>query len=235
MDPNLPKTAGHAPPDWRGLCEELVRHAEIAQSIAVGDGLWDGDDDEFPECLDRARAALAEPVAEWPTDEELWDIGERYLWTGTEDSITETRILNSFIGTARAVLARWGRPAPAPAEGEVAELAEWLRDDLELHPAEKRRVADLLEQRHPAPVPVAEGEVGELVEWLRDRAESTSLAHNALRITRAADLLEQCAQALSEGQHYLAQYQQTRSHTLELRRVEVLPPGALPLPAGEVE
>lgn len=43
------------------------------------------------------------------------------------------------------------------------------------------------------------------------------------------------AQALSEGQHYLAQYQQDGPHTLELRRVEVLPPGALPLPQGEVE
>ena len=31
----------------------------------------------------------------------------------------------------------------------------------------------------------------ELVAWLRDRAESTSLAHAARRITRAADLLEQ--------------------------------------------
>lgn len=38
------------------------------------------------------------------------------------------------------------------------------------------------------------------------------------------------AQALSEGRHYLAQYQQDEPHTLELRRVEVLHPDALPAP-----
>ena len=64
----------------------------------------------------------------------------------------------------RAVLARWRRPAPAPAEGEVAELVRWLRSragipaspDFPAVAAMLTRAADLLEQRHPAPVPVAE-------------------------------------------------------------------------------
>ena len=54
-----------------------------------------------------------------------------------------------------------------------------------------------------------------------------------------ADYVEQAggsaptyAQALSEGKRYLAQYQQDGPHTLELRRVEVLHPGPLPLPQG---
>ena len=53
------------------------------------------------------------------------------------------------------------RPAPT-AEGEVGELVAWLRDaafDLNgSDPAKSMltRAADLLEQRHPAPVPVAE-------------------------------------------------------------------------------
>jgi len=38
------------------------------------------------------------------------------------------------------------------------------------------------------------------------------------------------AQALSEGQHYLAMYSQDGPHSLELRRVEVLIPDALPIP-----
>ena len=46
---------------------------------------------------------------------------------------------------------------------------------------------------HPTPQPPADGEVAELVAWLRDRANSTSLAHTARRITRAADLLERLA------------------------------------------
>jgi hypothetical protein len=55
------------------------------------------------------------------------------------------------------------QPAP-PAKGEVGELVEWLRDCANVRmdegyerPAFKfARAADLLEQRHPAPVPVTE-------------------------------------------------------------------------------
>jgi hypothetical protein len=49
------------------------------------------------------------------------------------------------------------------------------------------------------PEPQADGEVAELVAWLRDRANSTSLAHAARRITRAADLLERLAQPEPQG------------------------------------
>ena len=41
------------------------------------------------------------------------------------------------------------------------------------------------------------------------------------------------SQALSEGQHYLAVYSQDGPHTLELRRVQVLPHHALPVPQQE--
>ena len=69
----------------------------------------------------------------------------------------------------RAVLARWRRPAPAPAEGEVAELVRWLRSragipaspDFPAVAAMLTRAAYLLEQRHPTPVPVAERLPGE--------------------------------------------------------------------------
>ena len=37
-------------------------------------------------------------------------------------------------------------------------------------------------------------------------------------------------EALGYGQHYLAQYQQDGPHTLEVRRVEILPHHALPVP-----
>jgi hypothetical protein len=43
------------------------------------------------------------------------------------------------------------------------------------------------------------------------------------------------AQALSEGQHYLSQYSQDGPHSLEIRRVEVLPHNALPVPGAEVQ
>jgi hypothetical protein len=41
------------------------------------------------------------------------------------------------------------------------------------------------------------------------------------------------AQALSEGQHYLSEYSQDGPHSLEIRRVEVLPHYALPVPTPE--
>lgn len=85
--------------------------------------------------------------------------------------------------------------------------------------------ADLLEQRHPAPVPPVEGEVGELVEWLRDRAESTSLAHAARRITRAADLLQLLASpaclALKPSPELTEAFKD-----LPPGRIELLPEGA---------
>jgi hypothetical protein len=42
------------------------------------------------------------------------------------------------------------------------------------------------------------------------------------------------AEALSYGQHYLSQYSQDGPHSLEIRRVEVLPHNALPVPGAEV-
>ena len=43
------------------------------------------------------------------------------------------------------------------------------------------------------PEPPNDEEVAELVAWLRDRADSSSLAFTARRITRAAELLERLA------------------------------------------
>ena len=62
----------------------------------------------------RARALLAEPVAEGPTDEELSHLLYYQFTTGTGhgERVDE-------IGFARAVLARWGRPAAALAEPEA--------------------------------------------------------------------------------------------------------------------
>ena len=70
---------------------------------------------EMAECLTpQARWQLygddAQPVAEGPTDEELWEL---YQGPGTF----------SPVEYARAVLARWGRPAAAPLPESEAEGA----------------------------------------------------------------------------------------------------------------
>ena len=142
---------------------------------------------------------------------------------GCSDATDSKR--RALIDRARAALAE-PEPAPLPV-GEVAELVAWLRDaafDLNgSDPAKSMltRAADLLEQRHPAPVPVASDIYFEFV------------ISDADYCTQAGGIAPTYAQAISEGQHYLAQYLQDGPHTLELRRVEVLNPDALPLPQGE--
>ncbi len=127
MDQTLQGPAGAAPPDWRGLCWALdslldgVKQHDLPGMLGLGeeecDRIW---------CIyQSARAALAQPEPEvaGPSDDELWDIGERHLWTGTDDSSAAYyRTLTSFIQAARAVLSRWGRLAPAPVSDDDLDL-----------------------------------------------------------------------------------------------------------------
>ena len=116
------------------------------------------------------------------------------------------------------------QPAP-PAEGDVAKLVKWLKSRAGIHAshdfpavaAKLTRAADLLEQRYPAPVPAA-------IETTYEFC-----VYDENYIAQAGGTAPTYAQALSEGRHYLAQYQQDGPHTLELRRIE-----RLPLPAEEV-
>jgi AcrR family transcriptional regulator len=160
-----------------------------------------------------------------PSDEELLELHDWMTdeWAANHDFELPP---SQF---ARAVLARYGRPAPAPA-GEVAELVRKLREQAaayNAHPGHEplieewarcfTRAADLLE-RQAAPVPVASDVHFEFV------------VSDADYCTQAGGIAPTYAQAVSEGQHYLAQYQQDGLHTLEVRRVEVLP-----LPSEEVQ
>ena len=119
--------------------------------------------------------ALAEPEAEGPTDEELETFLVDVACQNGDMYYADTKVL------ARAVLARWGRPAAEPVPGASTTYFEFVIFDAD-------------------------------------------------DCTQAEGIAPTYAQALSEGQHYLAQYQQDGPHTLELRRVEVLNPDALPTP-----
>ena len=64
----------------------------------------------FPHPLaTEARAALAEPQGEGPTDEELANT----YWTAWHEHLDRTNSVLHTVGL-RAVLAHWGRPAPPP-------------------------------------------------------------------------------------------------------------------------
>jgi len=110
--------------DFRALCAELLDWAEVTAAHYI----------KLPAVMLRARAALAdepavpegrEPasVTGQPSDEELALV--------YHDCCGGCELMDQggFEDGARAVLARWGNPVPAPpADGEVAELVAWLRE-----------------------------------------------------------------------------------------------------------
>ena len=81
---------------YRAMCAELVD--ELEDWIAYGDVLAI---EKAHNLVDRARALLAQPVAEGPTDEELWAAGS--------DDFRANCYPSDAIAYARAVLAKWGR------------------------------------------------------------------------------------------------------------------------------
>ena len=84
-------------PAYRALCANLT--------AALNDWQCETGDDRYEGLLDRARALLAEPEPEGPTDEELDE-----LFT----EIDQSGEALSWRLYARAALSRWGRPTPQP-------------------------------------------------------------------------------------------------------------------------
>jgi hypothetical protein len=81
--------------DFRALCAELID--ELEDWIAFGD---EADCADAHALVDNARAALAQPEPQEPTDEELWELYDE-MGGVPEDSAW-------CLNYARAVLARWG-------------------------------------------------------------------------------------------------------------------------------
>ena len=119
--------------------------------------------DAWTDAIAAARAALAQPEPEGVTDEELEDFalqngGGYFNCDCQEEADILTR---KHISNYRAVLARWGHPAPpapAPEVGEVAELVRRLRDWHSIPLLQEReRAATLLLQlsAHASPSPQA--------------------------------------------------------------------------------
>jgi len=90
-------------PDLRALSQELLQYARDAQNILIGEGLWDVDDDEG--LFDRADKALATPLPEPPTDEELDELS----WNWYSKTGSTWWQIDSYRAFARAVLERWGK------------------------------------------------------------------------------------------------------------------------------
>ena len=98
--------------DFRALCAELSDRLQLAITSQRADANYQEDRG----AIDRARAALAEPQPESPTDEELLALFDQFDIDGMADA-TKGMPLDTFwddyqpreaVKYARAVLARWG-------------------------------------------------------------------------------------------------------------------------------
>ena len=156
------------PPDWRGLCEELLE-AWDAQPLPPYQSSWAG-------VISRTRRALlAQPEHEVasPTQDELWE-----LWLRLDRELPDRpAAVAAFWEHAQVeARARCGRPAPAPA-GEVGELVAALlqvSDGASACGDEgtswiTARAADLLE-RQAVPVAVSE-RPWEREGWCNEKGE----------------------------------------------------------------
>jgi hypothetical protein len=94
---------------FRALCAEL---ADELQGYKVAHPM------HCRALLDRARAALTQPEPQGPTNEELDEFAIYWWGPETDESLVSDVIeCGSMVAYARAVLARWGRPAIEPVPG----------------------------------------------------------------------------------------------------------------------
>jgi hypothetical protein len=145
---------------FRALCAELLEALESWSP--TGGGPIEGTEAQREAALiTRARAALAQPEPESPTDEELEDFalqnGGGYFNCDCQEE--EDILTQKHVSNYRAVLARWGHPTPQPipisdrlpgAEGLAERGLNALRnqilnsqDDYDAIFAALKRLADL--------------------------------------------------------------------------------------------
>ena len=175
--------------DFRALCAELM---EALDEAAPGIN-------QFRDLRDRADAALADgPAVPAPTVMEIIKLSEEIEASGLGQ-----------VDFARAILARWGNPAPAPpADGEVAELVAEIRHFL----AGYQKIRGL-DPEHIYSI---------------HRGDKMEAHITVSRLTRAAELLQRqaTAYAICERERL---HQSTRAADLEVERQAV----PVPVPVSE--
>jgi hypothetical protein len=132
---------------YRAMCAELLLFSEEAGEICMNESLWPKSD---PTCTlqQRARALLAQPVAEGPTDEELVNFRNRATAdccasrsNNGANLLSGDDLVACQAAGLRAVLAKYGSTTPqlvaeGPTDEELLRLArEWNSgfESIELH------------------------------------------------------------------------------------------------------
>ena len=158
--------------DYRAMCAEL--HTAIQLYTGQNPAAANVPPAELVcrlmDAMAASAALLAQPVAEGPTDEEIEEWADACPEAPLEERDPDVHgwrrcfTAKEFSETIRAALARFGRPTPQPvADGEVAELVEWLRESLDcaLQSGNSKsiknhcRLLDLLGRPNALPTPEA--------------------------------------------------------------------------------
>ena len=107
-------------PDYRAMCAELLAAIQLYTQLnpAASDMSAFELTEKLMDAMAATVAALAQPVAEVPTDEELREMLNENDWNYISPE--------TFEDIARTVLAQWGRPAAAP----VAIPGEEYHEDM---------------------------------------------------------------------------------------------------------
>jgi hypothetical protein len=96
--------------DYKQLCAELIEDLALWLEYDGPPSRLPEEEDESCQLLKRARAALAEPEPEGPTDEEL----DELAWNWYSKTGSTWYQIDAFRAYARAVLARWGNHPGSP-------------------------------------------------------------------------------------------------------------------------
>ena len=182
-------------PDYRALCAELVDVLDNLLALVVGEcpSLLDGDrggsgflDIEIDDALTTARALLAEPEAERPTDEDTDDNGYEAI----------CRQLIKDLAAARDALDAWADYLTEDNQRAAKFCRKEYKSARDAHTKACDAMAILRRPARwgrPAAAPVPEpGEVAGIAEWLNKRGQMADLGAKDWYF-RAAALLQQQA------------------------------------------
>lgn len=230
--------------DFRALCAELADRLQRAIT-------WGDIPEDVFDLMQRARIALAHPEPQGPL-KNCWLDDEPTVYPSPCVFDDPSEMIENCI-YAQKVKCKTDckyyrttqQPEPQGFTPDHVNLmcfaferepwATWLRRGGCLESAHCElsdlMLAVLARWGRPAiePVPVAERLLGSASERFEFSVFDSEYEE------QAGGTAPTYSQALSEGLHYLAVYAQDGPHSLELRRVEVLPHHALPVPQQEVD
>jgi hypothetical protein len=229
--------------DWRKTCAELIENVRYLIDCVDRDCFDPVALMECREHLSQTRTALAQ------SEPEVVGLSDDAIEADFRSWYNERYYRSYFGGIAlveciewtRYALTRYATPQPEPEGPSVETMAQTVYENAMLATAPEHarphwpswsdlpnsdarihslNTAEIILTRYARPT-IEPGVAAERFEFSVFNSEYEE---------QAGGNAPTYAQALSEGQHYLSQYSQDGPHSLEIRRVEVLPHNALPVP-----